>query len=116
MAGQRGGRSDGPDYAKRYPGAQEVTGAEGWNWQWTKPGQELVGTFMVCEPFKNGNKAKVRDTDGVVRLFSAPDQLADLLREIKPGDNIAIVFDHEKPSRVPGHNPTKYFKVFRLPN
>ena len=104
------------DYPSRYPGAQEVTGAEGWNWQWTKPGQELVGTFIVCEPFKNGNKAKVRDTDGVVRLFSCPDQLADMLREIRPGDNIAIVFDHEKPPRVIGHNPTKYFRVFRLPS
>ncbi len=108
------GQSGTPDWEKRYPGAEEVKGAEGWNWQWSKIGQELVGVFLSCEVFKNGHKAKVRDVDGVVRLFSAPDVLADLLANIERGQQIAIVFTGEKPSSTAGRSATKYFKVFKI--
>src|SRR2546429_5531370 len=102
-----------PDYERRFPGFKEQGGGEGWNWQWDRVGQELVGTFLECTPFKNGHKAKVREANGTVRMFSAPSVLAEALEGITRGDEIAIIFTSQDEPKSKGQSGVKHFKVLR---
>jgi hypothetical protein len=102
-----------PNYERRFPGFKEQGGGEGWNWQWDTVGQELIGTFLSIEPFRNGHKAKVREADGTVRLFSAATVLADLLLPLERGDEIAIIFTHQDSPKSKGQTGVKHFKLLK---
>lgn len=96
----------------RFPGAREVETSDDM-YQWTKVGQELVGTFVKLKEYKNGHIANVETEDGII-AFSAPTLLANKLEAITKGTKVAIVFTGEKPNKNPKLNPTKLFKVFEL--
>ena len=101
------------EYADRFPGAEPLHGS-GDMYQWTKIGQELVGEFLSCEPYKNGHIARVLTPDGGSVSFSAPTLLAGALAGVKKGQKIAIVYSGEKPNEDTTLNPTKLFEVYRL--
>lgn len=101
------------NYERRFPGFREQGGGEGWNWQWDRVGQELVGTFLEIAPFKNGHKAKVREADGTVRMFSAPAVLAELLEGVARGDEIAIIYTSQDAPKSKGQSGVKHFKLLR---
>ena len=105
------GKETDVNYERRFPGFKETGGGEGWNWQWDRVGQELVGTFLELVPFKNGHKCKVREADGTVRLFSAPSVLADLLQGCERGDEIAIIFTSQDKPKSRGQSGVKHFKL-----
>lgn len=94
-------------------GGQEVNtgGDEGWNYKWTNPGQTLVGTLLQFQPFRNGHKCKVVTDDGEVKLFSAPQNLAEKLQLVPLGHRVGIQMVEERPSAKPSA-----FKVFRVVN
>ena len=100
-----------PKYQDRYPGAQPVEQAVGWT-EWTEEGQEIVGTFMGIERFRNGWKADV-DTDDGPKVFSTPSMLLGLLKRIEIGTSIAIVYAGDQPGPpAAGKNPIKEFEVY----
>lgn len=93
-------------------GGQEVGGdVEGWNWQWTKEGQTLVGTLLSLAPFRNGHKCKIVTDDGEVKLFSASQDLADKLQLVAAGQRVGIQLVELRKSNKPSP-----FKVFRVVN
>lgn len=106
----------GNKYAHLFPGGKPLHDEGGkLNWQWEEIGQKLVGEYLGIKPYKNGHIAKVRDADGIIRVFSAPAVLASYLDEqAAVGDTIGIVYAAEKAATKRGHNPTKLFEVYKL--
>lgn len=105
-------QTQGTDYARRFPGFKEAASSDGgWNWQWERPGTELIGEFLSIEQFKNGYKAKVREADGTIRLFSAPAVLADQLQGVNRGAEIVIIFTHQDAPKTKGQSGVKHFKL-----
>ena len=117
----QGGRSEGAkeNFSERYPGGVPLHG-HGEMFKWEKVGQELVGVFMLVKPFKTGHIGQIETAEGRVD-FSAPTILADILKGIKRGDRIAIVFSGERPNPKRGPrgeklNDIKEFEVYSLPD
>lgn len=108
---KRVGRQVLPDYASRYPGAQEIRGGGDWM-EWATPGQEVVGTYKGTEPFRNGFKSTVHTDAGVV-VFSTPKLLKTKLDAVEIGEDVAIVYLGEGEDTGKG-NRLKEFQVFRL--
>ena len=93
-------------------GGSEVSpDVDGWNWQWTKEGQTLVGTLLQLQPFRNGHKCKVVSDDGEVLLFSAPQNLAEKLELVPRGHRVGIQLVELRKS-----TKASPFKVFRVVN
>lgn len=117
----RGAQSEGPkeNFSERFPGGVPLHGA-GEMFKWEKVGQELVGTFLLVKPFKKGHIGQIETAEGRVD-FSAPTILADILKGIKRGDRVAIVFSGQRvnPKRGPkgeALNDIKEFEVYGLPD
>lgn len=93
-------------------GGREVSSnADSWNFKWTDNGQTLVGTLLQFQPFRNGHKAKVVTDDGEVKLFSAPQNLAEKLQLVPLGHRVGIQMMEQRASKQ--ESP---FKVFRVVN
>jgi hypothetical protein len=103
----------GGNEVNQLPGGGQEVGADvdGWNFQWNKDGQTLVGTLLQFRPFRNGHKCKVVTDDGEVMLFSAPQNLAEKLELVPRGHRIGIqLIEQRKGTKA---SP---FKVFRVVN
>lgn len=98
-------------YGDRYPGAQRVEGAGEWT-EWKAVGQEIVGTFMGMERFRNGWKAEMDTDDGPV-VFSVPSLLLGPLRRMEIGTALAIVYSGNQPGPA-GKNDLKEFEVYAI--
>ena len=94
---------------------QEVSGdASGWNFQWKRTGQRVMGRLLQFKPFRNGHKCKVDDElTGTILLFSAPQNLAEKLELVRVGDRIGIEYVENRPSAQA--SPFKVFRVVKLP-
>ena len=94
---------------------QEVSGdAGGWNHQWSRIGQRVMGTLLEYKPFRNGHKVKIDDEiSGEIKLFSAPTLLAAKLDLCKVGERLGIEYVGTKPSKQA--SPLKDFRVVKLP-
>lgn len=103
----------GAEVAQGLPGGgTEVSpDVDGWNWRWTEEGQSLVGTLLQLQPFRNGHKCKVVTDDGEVKLFSAPQNLAEKLELVPRGHRIGILLVELRKSAK-----ASPFKVFRVVN
>lgn len=107
------GKPKDNEWEDRYPGAREIEQAVGWT-EWTEKGQEIVGTFMGIERFRNGWKADVDTDDGPV-VFSTPSLLLGLLKRLEIGTSIAIVYTGDQAGQpAAGKAALKEFKVFIL--
>ncbi len=98
--------------ADRYPGAQPIEQAGDWT-EWAEHDQEVVGTFMGLERFRNGWKADMDTENGPV-VFSTPSLLLGLLKRVEIGTAIAIVYTGDRPGPA-GKNAIKEFEVYALP-
>ena len=99
------------NYGDRYPGAKKVESAGDWT-EWKAHGQEIVGTFMGMERFRNGWKAEM-DTDAGPVVFSVPSLLLGSLRRIEIGTPLAIVYIGDRRGPV-GKNDLKEFEVYAI--
>ena len=91
----------------------DASGA-GWNHQWTRIGQRVMGVLLEYKPFRNGHKVKIDDEiSGEIKLFSAPTLLAAKLDLCKVGDRLGIEYVGNKPSKQA--SPMKEFRVVQLP-
>lgn len=100
------------EFADRYPGAKPLH-SSGDMFQWDEVGQELVGRFGGIKEFKNGHIASMQTADGRV-AFSAPTLLADDLKSIQIGTEIAIVFSKEDEPVRRGQSGLKHFEIYSL--
>jgi hypothetical protein len=101
------------DFSHRYRGAEQVQGSGGW-FEFTEVGHELVGEYQGMQPFRNGMKGSLTDTEGKPYVFSVPTLLQDQLKAIEVGTKVAIVLVGFQPSKKT--SPLKVFQVFRLPS
>lgn len=91
----------------------DASGA-GWNHQWTRIGQRVMGVLLEYKPFRNGHKVKIDDEiSGEIKLFSAPTLLAAKLDLCKVGERLGIEYTGNKASKQA--SPMKEFRVVQLP-
>lgn len=112
MAKKRAGPPPRDDYSGRFPGGREIEGGGEWM-EWSTPRQEVIGVYRGTEPFRNGFKTTMVDTDGNIVVFSTPKLLKSKLDGVEIGTRLAIVYTGEGKDTGKG-NPLKEFRVIVL--
>lgn len=99
---------------EEFPNAVPLTSGDAPMHKWDKAGSTIRGRFLRLKEGNMGGAILTLDTSNGILSASAPKVLEDALNDVKPGTEVVIRYNGERPAKKAGGRPYKDFEVVAL--